>query len=54
LAQQLYAVDKAISEARRRLIHDHVDHCLDLATNDGSGARSPRALKEFKAISRYL
>jgi uncharacterized protein len=54
LAQQLYAVEKAISEARRRLIHDHVDHCLDLAANGRSGARSPNALKEFKAISRYL
>jgi len=54
LAQQLYAVEKAISEARRRLIHDHVDHCLDLATDGTSGARSPDALKEFKAISRYL
>jgi uncharacterized protein len=53
LAQQLYAVEKAISEARRRLIHDHVDHCLDRAT-DGSGAGSPDAIKEFKAISRYL
>jgi uncharacterized protein len=52
LAQQLYAVEKAISEARRRLIHDHVDHCLDSATR--TGARSPNALKEFKAISRYL
>jgi DNA-binding FrmR family transcriptional regulator len=53
VAQQLYAVEKAISEARRRLIHDHVDHCLDLAMN-GSGGPSPNALKEFKAISRYL
>jgi uncharacterized protein len=53
LAQQLYAVEKAISEARRRLIHDHVDHCLDLATS-GSGGPSATALKEFKAISRYL
>jgi uncharacterized protein len=53
LAQQLYAVEKAISEARRRLIHDHVDHCLDLATS-GSRGRSPGALSEFKAISRYL
>ena len=33
LAQQLYAVEKAIGEARRRLIHDHVDHCLDAAAN---------------------
>jgi uncharacterized protein len=54
LAQQLYAVEKAISEARRRHIHDHVDHCLDLATNGRTGAWSPNALKEFKAISRYL
>jgi uncharacterized protein len=53
LAQQLYAVEKAISEARRRLIHDHVDHCLDLAMN-GSGGPSLNALNEFKAISRYL
>jgi uncharacterized protein len=53
LAQQLYAVEKAISEARRRLIHDHVDHCLDLATN-GSGGPSAAAVDEFKAISRYL
>jgi DNA-binding FrmR family transcriptional regulator len=52
LAQQLYAVEKAISEARRRLIHDHVDHCLDLATNER--AQSATAIKEFKAISRYL
>jgi uncharacterized protein len=53
LAQQLYAVEKAISEARRRLIHDHVDHCLDVATNGGV-ALPLEALKEFKAISRYL
>jgi DNA-binding FrmR family transcriptional regulator len=53
LAQQLYAVEKAISEARRRLIHDHVDHCLDLAAN-GNGAPPPEALREFKAITRYL
>jgi uncharacterized protein len=53
LAQQLHAVEKAINEAKRQLIHDHVDHCLDRATNGGD-ARSPEALKEFKAISRYL
>ena len=31
LAQQLHAVEKAIAEAKRQLIHDHVDHCLDVA-----------------------
>ena len=53
LAQQLHAVEKAISEAKRRLIHDHVDHCLDAATN-GNSAASPAYLNEFKTISRYL
>jgi uncharacterized protein len=52
LAQQLQAVEKAISEAKRRLIHDHVDHCLDVAAN--GGAASPQIVSEFKAISRYL
>lgn len=53
LAQQLYAVEKAIGEARRRLIHDHVDHCLDIAAN-GHGGAPLEVVKEFKAISRYL
>jgi len=53
LAQQLYAVEKAIAEARRRLIHDHVDHCLNVAAN-GRGTTSRAVVSEFKAISRYL
>jgi DNA-binding FrmR family transcriptional regulator len=53
LAQQLHAVEKAINEAKRRLIHDHVDHCLDAAAN-GNGNAPPVHLSEFKAISRYL
>ena len=53
LAQQLHAVERAISEAKRRLIHDHVDHCLDVAAN-GTGAAPPQIVNEFKAISRYL
>lgn len=53
LAQQLYAVEKAIGEAKRRLIHDHVDHCLDAAVN-GKGRASSVVVSEFKAISRYL
>jgi uncharacterized protein len=53
LAQQLHAVEKAIGEAKRQLIHDHVDHCLD-ATASGNGRRTRTAVAEFKAISRYL
>ena len=53
LAQQLHAVEKAISEAKRQLIHDHVDHCLDAAAN-GRGKPAREVVSEFKAISRYL
>ena len=55
LAQQLHAVEKAISEAKKALIHDHVDHCLDAAAaNGGTGKSTKNVLAEFKAISRYL
>ena len=53
LAQQLHAVEKAISEAKKTLIHDHVDHCLDLAVN-GNGKSTRAVVSEFKAISKYL
>jgi hypothetical protein NreA len=54
LAQQLHAVEKAVNEAKKALIHDHVDHCLDVAANGGNSRSSGTALAEFKAISRYL
>ena len=54
LAQQLHAVEKAISEAKKTLIHDHVDHCLDIAANGGPAKSTKSVLAEFKAISRYL
>ncbi len=53
LAQQLHAVEKAIGEAKRTLIHDHVDHCLDAAAN-GSAKSAKSVVGEFKAISKYL
>jgi uncharacterized protein len=53
LAQQLHAVERAISEAKRALIHDHADHCLDAAAN-GKGKSSRATLNEFKTIAKYL
>jgi uncharacterized protein len=53
LAQQLHAVEAAIGNAKRELIHDHIDYCLDDAVNtDGKSSRA--ALAEFKALSKYL
>jgi DNA-binding FrmR family transcriptional regulator len=54
LAQQLHAVEKAITEAERALIHDHVDNCLEVAANSGSSKPTKNVLAEFKAIARYL
>lgn len=53
LAQQLQAIEKAITNAKRALIRDHIDHCLD--AQSGPDARAAKAaLSEFKEISRYL
>jgi DNA-binding FrmR family transcriptional regulator len=54
LAQQLHAVEKAIGEAKKTLIHDHVDNCLDAAAKAGPAKSTKNVLAEFKAISRYL
>ena len=53
LAQQLHAVENAIANAKRELIHDHIDHCLD-ETVKGDGKAAREALTEFKALSKYL
>ena len=53
LAQQLQAVEKAVANAKKTLVHDHIDHCLDIAV--GADAKQARAsLKEFKEITKYL
>jgi uncharacterized protein len=53
LAQQLHAVEKAIASAKRELIQDHIDHCLEDATAQG-GREAKAALAEFKTITKYL
>ena len=53
LAQQLHAVEAAIAKAKRELIHDHLDYCLDHVV--GSVPRAERGpIDEFKAITKYL
>ena len=47
IAQQLHAVEKAVVNAKRALIHDHMDHCLD--TEHSAEDRA-----ELKTIARYL
>ena len=53
LAQQLHAVESAITNAKRELIHDHIDNCLgNVATVDAGSSRT--ALKEFRKLVKYL
>lgn len=53
LAQQLHAVEKAIAAAKKVLIHDHLDHCLDEVLSS-NGRRSADAMAEFREITKYL
>jgi uncharacterized protein len=53
VAQQLHAVEKAIGQAKKTLIQDHLDHCLE----DAAGPlprEQRRSFDEFKEITKYL
>jgi uncharacterized protein len=50
VAQQLHAVERAVCEAKKTLIQDHIDHCLEAAVGPGRRA----TVDEFKQITRYL
>ncbi|CAI2935577.1 metal-sensing transcriptional repressor [Aminobacter sp. P9b] len=53
VAQQLHAVEKAVGQAKRTLIQDHLDHCLEEAV--GPLPREQRqSIDEFKEITKYL
>jgi DNA-binding FrmR family transcriptional regulator len=53
ISQQLHAVEKAVSEAKRTLIRDHLDHCLEEAVGPMSREQR-RPIDEFKDIAKYL
>jgi DNA-binding FrmR family transcriptional regulator len=53
LAQQLHAVESAIHEAKKTLIHDHLDNCIEAALSSAT-QKGGNPVEEFKAITRYL
>lgn len=53
VAQQLHAVEKAVNAAKKALVHDHIDHCLEQAVAPATAGAST-ALHEFKEITKYL
>lgn len=53
IAQQLHAVERAIGQAKKTLIQDHLDNCLE----EAAGAlplMHRRPIDEFKQITKYL
>ena len=52
LAQQLSAVESAITNAKRELIQDHMEHCLGDGLGHDMDAKS--AMAEFKLLAKYL
>jgi DNA-binding FrmR family transcriptional regulator len=53
IAQQLQAVESAVASAKKALVHDHIDHCLEHAVRDGTRSADD-TIREFKAITKYL
>lgn len=53
IAQQLQAVEKAVGSAKKTLVHDHIDHCLESSVRQGSRG-ADGTIREFKEITKYL
>jgi len=53
VAQQLHAVEKAIGNAKKELIKDHIHHCMEEASE-----ALPREIRtlilEFQGVTKYL
>lgn len=53
IAQQMHAVEKAVEQAKKTLIQDHLDHCLEDVV--GALPKAQRApIDAFKAITKFL
>ena len=53
IAQQLQAVESAVSNAKKALVHDHIDHCLEHAVREGTKG-ADETIREFKDITKYI
>ena len=53
IAQQLQAVEGAIENAKKALIHDHISHSLDKSLK-AAGVKGQALLRDFRLIAKYL
>jgi len=52
-AQQLQAVEGAIENAKKTLIHDHISHCVNRSLK-AAGPAGRTAMREFTLVAQYL
>ncbi|HWX62769.1 metal-sensing transcriptional repressor [Bradyrhizobium sp.] len=53
VAQQLQAVEGAIENAKKALVHDCISQSLERSLG-GSGPKAQSALRDFRLIAKYL
>ncbi len=53
IAQQLQAVEKAIVNAKKELIKDHLHHCLE-QTSETMPKEVRSLIREFQSVTKYL
>ena len=53
LVQQLHAVEKAIGNAKKELIKDHIHHCVE-ETSEAMPREVRTLIKEFQGVTKYL
>ena len=53
IAQQLQAVEKAIVNAKKELIKDHIHHCME-ETSESMPREIKALIKEFQGVTKYL
>jgi DNA-binding FrmR family transcriptional regulator len=53
LAQQLHAVEKAIGNAKKELIMDHINHCME-QTSEAMPKEVKALIRELQEVTKYL
>ena len=52
IAQQMQAIESAVTKAKKTLIHDHIDHCLEQTPS--SDRTNRKSIEALKGITKYL
>ena len=53
IAQQMQAVEKAVAQAKKTLVQDHIEHCLEDITGPLPREQRQR-VEDFKHIAKFL